>query len=101
MGAPEAVTGLSVDTEEGVLRVGGNTSPQDLAAAIANACYEKRPPRLRAIGAGAVNQAIKGCAIARQFVSPRAMDLTLKPGFETLKMQDGEISAIVLQVIID
>lgn len=98
MESPDVV----LDTEEHVLRVGASTSPQELAAAIAHGCYEGKPPVLRAIGAGAVNQAIKACAVARQYVAPRAMDLTFRPGFTTLKMHDNDnVSAIVLKVIID
>lgn len=83
-----------------VLRVGSTTPPQELASAIAHACYEGRPPTIRAIGAGAVNQAIKACAIARQFVAPKAMDLSIRPGFTTVNMKDGEVSAIVLKVLV-
>lgn len=95
------VVGTEHVAEDSILRVGAATPPQELAAAIAHACYEGNPPTLRAIGAGAVNQAIKACAVARQYVSPRAMDLTIKPGFATLQMNDGEVSAVILKVIID
>jgi stage V sporulation protein S len=95
------------NTEENVLRVGGGTSAQELAAAIAHACYENNPPVLRAIGAGAVNQAIKACAVARQFVAPRAMDLTVKPGFTTISVPSKtvpgtqeDVSAVLLRVVI-
>jgi len=91
----------ALDTEEPVLRVGATTAPQELAAAIAHACYEGKPPTLRAIGAGSVNQAVKGAAIARQYVAARAMDLTLRPGWGTVNMPDKDnVSAIVLKVII-
>lgn len=89
-------------TQEEVLRVGASTSPQELAAAVAHACYAGKPPVLRAIGAGAVNQAIKACAIASQFVASQALVLSIRPGFTTVKMQDDEdVSAIVLKVLIN
>lgn len=98
MESPDSV----LNAEESILRVSASTSPQELAAAIAHGCYEGKPPTLRAIGAGAVNQAIKACAVARQYVGPRAMDLTFRPGFTTLSMHDNaNVSAIVLKVIID
>ncbi|MFN2347161.1 MAG: stage V sporulation protein S [Dermatophilaceae bacterium] len=88
--------------------MGSSTPPHDLAAAIAHACYDGRPPMLRAIGAAAVNQAIKGCAVARQYVAPRAIDLTVKPGFATVSMPSktrqgeyDEVSAILLKVVIE
>lgn len=96
------------NTEEDVIRVGSSTPPHDLAAAIAHACYDGRPPTLRAIGAGAVNQAIKACAVARQYVAPRALDLTVRPGFATVSMpsktEPGEmddVSAILLRVVVE
>lgn len=89
------------DTRETVLRVRASSSPQALAAAIAHALYQDREVTLRAIGAGAVNQAIKGCAIARGFVAPKGYDLTIKPAFQTVKMAEGDISAIVLRVLVD
>lgn len=92
----------TVDDEKHVLKVAAGTPPQELASAIAYACYEGNPPTLRAIGAAAINQAIKACAIARQFVAPRAMDLSVRPGFTTVTMRDGdEVSAIVLRILID
>jgi stage V sporulation protein S len=54
---------------------------------------------LRAIGAGAVNQAIKACAIARGYVAPRGIDLSIRPGFATVTMRDGDVSAITLLII--
>lgn len=96
------------DTEEDIIRVGSGTSPHDLAAAVAHACYNGNPPVLRAIGAGAVNQAMKALAVARQFVAPRAIDLTVRPGFTTIKAPDRnnpgqqvDVSALLLKVIID
>lgn len=88
------------DTKETVLRVKASSSPQALAAAVAHALYEDREVTLRAIGAGAVNQAIKGCAIARGFVAPKGFDLTIRPAFQTITMSEGDISAIVLKVIV-
>lgn len=88
-------------TQEDVLRVKASSNPQALAAAIAHACYEGHAPVIRAIGAGAVNQAVKACAIARTYVASRAMNLSVRPGFATVQMRDAEVSAIVLRVSVD
>lgn len=88
-------------TEEDVLRVKASSNPQALAAAIAHACYDGQSPILRAVGAGAVNQAVKACVIARQYVASRAQDLSIRPGFATVQMPDGEVSAIILRVSVD
>lgn len=86
------------DEAEDFLRVSASSSPQSLAAAVAHAIYEKHRVKLRAVGAGAVNQAIKAIAIARGYAAPRGLDLICKPGFESIDSRDGKISAVVLFV---
>lgn len=85
-------------TEEQFLRVSASSNPQSVASAIAHAIYEKHEVKIRAVGAGAVNQAVKAIAISRGYVAPRGMDLTCKPGFTTIESRDGEISAIVFAI---
>jgi stage V sporulation protein S len=85
-------------TEEPFLRVSAGSNPQSVASAIAHAVYENKAVKLRAVGAGAVNQAVKSIAIARGYVAPRGLDLTCKPGFTTIESRDGEISAIVFAI---
>ena len=87
-----------VSSEEPFLRVGAGSNPQSVASAVAHAIYDNRTVKLRAVGAGAVNQAVKAIAIARGYVAPRGLDLTCKPGFATIESRDGEISAIVFAI---
>jgi stage V sporulation protein S len=89
---------IQVPSEEPFLRVSASSNPQSVASAIAHAVYDNRQVKLRAVGAGAVNQAVKALAIARGYVAPRGLDLTVKPGFTTIESRDGEISAIVFAV---
>jgi stage V sporulation protein S len=89
---------LPVPSEEPFLRIAAGSNPQSVASAIAHAIYDNRTVKLRAVGAGAVNQAVKAIAIARGYVAPRGFDLTCKPGFSTIESRDGEISAIVFAV---
>ena len=81
-----------------VLRVGAGSNTKSVASAIAHAVYEQRTVKIRAIGAGAVNQAVKSIAIARGYVAPRGFDLNCTPGFATVPSRDGDISAIVFTV---
>lgn len=92
----------AISTEEEFLRVGGGTNPQTLAGAIAAAVFDShgKPVKLRAVGAGAVNQAIKAIAIARGYVAPRGIDLSCRPGFQSIESRDGRISAVVLQIVV-
>lgn len=85
--------------EENYLRVSAGSNPQSVASAIAHALYETPTVRLRAVGASAVNQAVKAIAIASGYVAPRGMDLTCKPGFATIDSRDGQISAIVFKIV--
>jgi stage V sporulation protein S len=84
--------------EEPFLRVSAGSNPQSVASAIAHAVYDSRSVKLRAVGAGAVNQAVKAIAIARGYAAPRGLDLTCKPGFTTIESRDGEISAIIFTI---
>jgi stage V sporulation protein S len=85
-------------TEEHFLRVSGGSNPQSVASAIAHAIYDTRQVKLRAVGASAVNQAVKAIAIARGYVAPRGFDLTCKPGFTTIDSRDGQISALTFAI---
>jgi stage V sporulation protein S len=91
-------TPILPSTEEPVLRVSAGSNPQSVASAIAHAIYENKSVKLRAVGAGAVNQAVKAMAIARGYVGPRGLNLTCTPGFATIESRDGEISAIVFAI---
>lgn len=89
---------VALPAEEPFLRVSASSNPQSVASAIAHAIYDKHEVKLRAVGAGAVNQAVKAIAISRGYVAPRGLDLTCKPGFTTIQSRDGEISAIVFAI---
>jgi stage V sporulation protein S len=89
---------MSEQSEEQILRVSAGSNPQAVASAIAHAIYETRACKLRAVGAGAVNQAVKAIAIARGYTAPRGLDLSCIPGFSSIESHDGQISAIVFSV---
>lgn len=87
------------EQEEDVLRVKAGSNPQALASAIAHSVYETRQAKVRAVGAGAVNQAVKAIAIARGYTAPRGLDLVCIPGFANIDSHEGKITAVVFQVI--
>jgi stage V sporulation protein S len=86
------------EKEEGILRVGAGSNPQSVAAAIAHSVYETRSAKIRAVGAGAVNQAVKAIIIARGYTAPRGIDLVFIPGFQSIESRDGTISAVTFDV---
>lgn len=87
--------------QEALLKVKSSSSAANLAAAIANNVYIGKEVTLRAIGAAAVNQAMKAVAIAQSYVGPRGKVLSCRPGFTTVEMDDGEISALTFKIIVD
>jgi stage V sporulation protein S len=90
---------MSESPEENILRVSAGSNPQAVASAIAHSIYESRTCKVRAVGAGAVNQAVKAIAIARGYTAPRGIDLACIPGFATIESHDGTISAIVFSIV--
>lgn len=89
------------ESNDGILRVKGSSSATALAAAISYGIYDGKPVVLRAIGAGAVNQAVKSMAIAQQYVAARGLILSFRPGFATVSMPDGDVTAMVFKVIVE
>lgn len=57
-----------------------------------------RGAEIQAIGAGALNQAVKAVAIARGFVAPSGVDLICIPAFTDIQIDGEERTAIKLIV---
>lgn len=84
-----------------VLKVSGSSNPQSVGSALARSVNAGQTPKLRAIGASAVNQAAKAAAIARGFVAPRGIDLSFVIGFDDIEGENGEtISAISFKPVV-
>lgn len=56
-----------MENMELILKVSKNTVPGKLASMIARGVQEQKDVYVRAIGAGAINQAVKALAIAKDF----------------------------------
>ena len=86
---------MSVVEEEDIIKVSGSSNPTSVGSAIARAVNAGVYPKIRAIGASAVNQATKACAIARGFAAPRGIDITYVIGFDDIQGESGDtISSI-------
>ena len=81
-----------------VLRISTKSNPNSVAGAIAGLIKEKGKAEMQAIGAGALNQAIKAIAIARGFVAPSGVELICIPAFTEIKIEDDERTGIKLLV---
>lgn len=81
-----------------VLKVSAKSSPNSVAGALAGVLREKGTAEIQAIGAGALNQAIKSVAIARGFVAPSGIDLVCIPAFTDIEIEGEERTAMRLIV---
>lgn len=81
-----------------VLKVSSKSKPNSVAGALANAFKDKQTVEIQAIGAGAINQAIKSVAIARGYVAPTGKDLICIPAFSDILIEGEERTAIKLIV---
>ena len=81
-----------------ILKVSAKSNPNSVAGALAGVMREKGGAEIQAIGAGALNQAIKSVAIARGFVAPGGIDLVCVPAFSDIQIEGEERTAIKLIV---
>ena len=77
-----------------VLKVSAKSNPKSVAGALAAVLREKGSAEIQAVGAGAVNQAIKAIAITRGFVAPNGIDLVCIPAFAEINIDGEERTAI-------
>ncbi len=80
------------------LKVAAKSNPNSVAGALAGVIREQGKAEMQAIGAGAVNQAVKAIAIARGFVAPSGIDLVCIPAFVDVQIDGEERTAIRLLV---
>ena len=73
----------------GCLKVSSKSSPASVAGAIAGMIKDGSHVEIQAVGAGAVNQAVKAIAISRGFLSPVGIEIVCAPSFADIVI-DGE-----------
>ncbi len=84
--------------EKEILKVSSKSNPKSVAGALAGVLEENEKGELQAIGAGALNQAVKAIAIARGYVAPSGKDLICIPAFTDVEIEGEERTAIKLIV---
>lgn len=77
-----------------VLKVSTKSNPNSVAGAVAAIIKEKNIVEIQAMGAGAINQAVK--AIARGFVAPSGKDIDCIPAFTDILINGEQRTAIKL-----
>lgn len=80
------------------LKVSAHSKTKALAGALAAVIRNDGVVELQAIGAGAVNQAIKAIAVARGYVAPNGINLIVIPSFVEITVNDEERTAIKFTV---
>ena len=81
-----------------VLKVSARSNPNAVAGALAGVIRGSGAAEVQAVGAGALNQAVKAIAIARGFVAPHGIDLVCVPAFADIEIDGEERTAIKLIV---
>ena len=83
---------------DGPLKVSTKSSPNAVAGALAATLRERGKAELQAVGAGAINQAIKAVAIARNYLKTAGIDVICVPSFITVAISENERTGISLVV---
>ncbi len=80
-----------------VLKVSSKSNPNAVAGALANVIRSARAVELQVVGAGALNQAVKAVAIARNYLADTAIDLVCIPTFADVEIDGEDRTAIRLR----
>ncbi len=81
------------------LKAGAHSDPKALANALRRLLTQDPRAEIDAVGAGAVNQAIKAIAIARGGAAAQGQELTCAPVFIRVQLDGSEKTAIRLIVV--
>lgn len=95
---PTSPTGGSAATPVEVLKVSATSQPVRVAGAIAGVVRTQGRVEIQAIGAGAINQAVKAIAISRGYVAPGGLELVCIPSFIDIAIDGEERTGIRLVV---
>ncbi len=82
-----------------VIKVAANSRSTSVAGAIAGIIREQGQAHVQAIGAGAVNQAIKAIAIARGYLELDGLYIVCIPSFSEVVIDGKERTAVRLGIV--
>ena len=77
-----------------LIKISARSVPKLAAGAIAAVVREKGIVEIQAVGAGAINQAVKSIAIARTYTESEGIDLICKPAFKSVLIEEAEKTAM-------
>ena len=81
-----------------IIKVSAHSRSTAVAGAIAGIVRQHKYAEVQAIGAGAVNQAVKATAIARGYLELDGINICCVPFFTEIKIDDQERTAIKLVI---
>ena len=81
-----------------IIKVAATSRSTSVAGAIAGVMRERGQVDVQAIGAGAVNQAIKALIIAKGYLELDGIDVVCVPAFVEVMIDDQERTAVRLSI---
>lgn len=81
-----------------ILKVSSKSNPNSVAGAMANIFKESNKIEIQAIGAGALNQAIKSIIVCRGYLAPSGKNLICVPSFSDVVIENQDRTAIKISV---
>ncbi len=84
--------------EIGMIKVSAKSRPTSVAGAIAGVIRENETTQMQAIGAGAVNQAVKAIAIASGYLVEDNIKICCLPCFAEVEIDGQERTALLFKI---
>ena len=81
-----------------IIKVSGTSRTSAVAGAIAGVVRENKHAEVQAIGASAINQAVKAMALARGYLAGDGYDIIVIPEFVDVQIEDKIRTAIKFTV---
>lgn len=81
-----------------IIKVSGTSRTSAVAGAIAGVVRENKRAEVQAIGASAINQAVKAMALARGYLANDGFDIIFFPEFVDVQIEDKVRTAIKFTV---
>jgi stage V sporulation protein S len=82
-----------------VIKVSTRSRTAAVAGAIAGVLRDNQRAEVQAIGAGAVNQAVKALIIAKGYMEEEGVEISCSPSFVDVYINDQERTAIRLIIV--
>lgn len=83
-----------------MIKVSANSRTSAVAGAIAGVIREHKRAEVQAIGAGAVNQAVKALALATGYLNEDGIHIVCTPEFADVTIEDKVRTAIKLVIVV-